>query len=142
MNTLDDNTDLKFRKLFEKAGLDSPTPGFTGNVMNKIAQLNPQAQASPEKRSFRSWAGGIGIALLAIIGLGSMYYFDIGILPERFKPIFAPVFGKIFESFKGIFDSVEVSGTTIAIILGFAFLILLERILSRFRITRNIYFSF
>ena len=141
MNTQDDNTDLKFRKLFEKAGLDSPSAGFTGDVMDKIAQLNPQAQASPEKRFFRGLSGGIGITLLAIIGLGSMYYFGIGILPERFKPIFAPVFGKIFDSLKGIFDSVEVSGTTIAIILGFAFLILLERILSRFRVTRNIYFS-
>jgi hypothetical protein len=142
MNTQDDNTDLKFRQLFEKTGLDSPSAGFTGNVMNKIAQLSPQAQAAPDKRFFRGWAGGIGIALLAILGLGGMYYFDIGILPERFKPIFAPVFGKIFDSFTGIFDSVEVSGTTIAIILGFAFLIILERILGRFRITRNMYFSF
>lgn len=142
MNTTDDNTDIRFRKLFEKTGLESPSTGFTTEVMDKIGKLDMAADTTADKNLFRRWIGGFGIALLAILGLSVMYYFGIGILPESFKSILSPVFANIFESFRGLFDSVEVSNTTIAIILGFTFLVILERVLNRFRFTRNIYFSF
>ena len=141
MNTTNDHTDNKFRKLFEKTGLDSPSPGFTNDVMKRILQLKPEAEITQEKNSLRGWLGGIGIFLLAILGLSVTYFFDVGIFPENFKPILAPVFGSLFNSFKAIFDSVEVSSTTVVIILGFVFLIAIERILHRLRFTKNIYFS-
>lgn len=139
MNIQDDKTDIKFRKLFEKAGLESPSDGFTGDVMKKINALNPEAE--PVKKPFKGWLGGLGIALLTIVGISIMYYFGINVLPAGFKSIFAPVFENTFSSFRGIFDSVEISATTVAIILGFAFLVILERVLNRFRSARNIYFS-
>jgi len=142
MNTQDDKTDIKFRKLFEKAGLESPSDGFTGDVMKKINALNPEAEANPVKKPFKGWLGAFGIALLAILGMSIMYYFGINILPAGFKSIFAPVFENTFSSFRGIFDSVQISATTITIILGFTFLVILERVLNRFRSARDIYFSF
>lgn len=142
MNTTENHTDTKFRKLFKKTGLDSPSAGFTDDVMKKISQLSPEEEAVPEKNPLRGWLGGIGIFLLAVVGISVTYYFDVGIFPENFKPILAPVFGSLFNSFKAIFDSVEISSTTLVIILGFTLLILIERILHRLRFTKNIYFSF
>lgn len=142
MNDTNDKTDIRFRDLFRKAGLESPPAGFTDDVMKRVAALAPESQQADERASLGRWMGYVGIAFLAAAGLGGMYFFGIGILPESFKPIFSPVIGNMFDSFKGIFDSVEVSGTTIAIILGFAFLVVLERVLHRMRLTRNIHLSF
>lgn len=142
MNTADDHIDKKFRKLFEKGGLESPSEAFTANVMNQIAQLDPETEPASWKSMLRGWTSGIFIALLTVLGLSIMYYFGVGILPESFEPILAPVFGSIFKSFKGIFDSVSISSTTIGIILGFAVLVILERVLNRLRFTKNIYFYF
>jgi hypothetical protein len=141
MKNTDDKTDIQFRKLFQKAGLDSPSSGFTGGVMDRIAGLQEETELLEEKSILRKWAGYLGIALLAVLGLSIMYYFGIDILPDSFKPFLSPEFANVFNSFRGLLDSVELSGTTIAIVVGFAFLVLLERILSKFRATKNIYFS-
>jgi hypothetical protein len=142
MNNSDDKTDIRFRKLFERTGLENPSDGFTAGVMDRIAGLQQEAGATEEKDLLRKWAGYAGIALLVILGLSIMYYFGVGILPDGIKPLLSPNFANLFSSFKGIFDSVEVSNTTIAIILGFAFLVVLERVLSRLRTTKNMYFYF
>ena len=142
MKDKDDKTDIQFRKLFRKTGLESPSVSFTDNVMGRIAQLDAEEDPVHLKSLIRRWGGNIGIGLLAVMGIGIMYFFGVGIFPETFKPILKPVFGNMFNSFKGIFDSVEVSPTTIAIILGFALLVLLERLLSRFRSSRHIHLTF
>ena len=142
MNDTDDKTDLNFRKLFGRTGLESPSSGFTENVMNQITGLGEEADIPEEKSLIRRWAGYGGISLLVLLGLSIMYYFGVDILPDSFKPFLSPGFSSVFSSFKGIFDSIEISGTTIAIILGFAFLVILERVLSRHRASKNFYLSF
>lgn len=142
MNTTDDTSDIRFRKLFQKTAIESPSPRFTGEVMSKIARLETAAETDPVKNFPGNWPAIAGISALVLLGLAGMYYFGLGILPGSFEPILSPVFGSIFKSFKGLFDSLEISGTTIAIILGFALLVILERILSRLNITKRFYFSF
>ncbi len=142
MNNTDDKTDIRFRKLFERTGLEQPPGQFTDNVMDRIAQLEHADSPEEKKSILRGWAGYAGIGLLVILGFGGMYFFGVEILPDSFKQILSPVFANLLSSFSGIFDSVEVSSTTIAIILGFAFLVGLERVLARLRTTRNMYFYF
>ena len=141
MNDTEDRSDIRFRKLFQRAGLEDPSSGFTAGVMDKIAGLQHE-EATQEKRALLGrWAGYAGMALLVVLGLSIMYYFGVGILPESFKPFLSPEYANIFNSFRGLFDSIELSGTTVAIILGFTGLVILERLISRFRTSRNIYFS-
>ena len=142
MNTTDDNTDIKFRRLFEKAGLESPSAQFTGSVMDRIGQLSPETVPVKEKKTMWTWLGRIGIVMMAVGGLVGVYLFNIQLFPESFKPVFDPVFSSVIDSFKGIFGSMKVSSTTIVIILGFVLLIVIERIFSRSKFSKNLYLYF
>lgn len=142
MNTTDDKYDIRLKELFGKTGTESPSEKFTANVMQQIAQLDAASQPLTENNARNNWYWGGGISLLVVLGLGLMYYFNLGILPDTFKPTLAPLFGGILNSFKGIFASIEISSTTIVIILGFVLLVVIERILNKLKLTRNIYLSF
>ncbi len=142
MNTMNDNYDIKFRKLFQKTGLESPSPGFTSALMRKIEQMEPSSEHVSDNSVSNSWFWGIFITILAGLGLSSMYYFDIGLLPDSFKPILSPVFESIYHSFKSIFENIEISSTTLVIILGFVSIVGIERILNKLKVTKNIFFSF
>ena len=139
---MNDNNDIKFRKLFQKTGLESPSEEFTSKLMKKIEQMQPGTEEAPDKNTLNSWFWGIFITVLVGFGFGSMYFFDIGILPESFKIILSPAFESIFSSFLNIFETVKISSTTLVIILGFFFLVGIERILNKLKVTKNIYFSF
>lgn len=142
MNTTNDNYDHKFKKLFQNTGAESPSDGFTANVMKQIAQLDAAAELAPENNTKSNWYWAIGIGLLLGLGISSMYFFGIGFIPENFTPILTPVFGRIITSFEGIFASVQISSTTVVIILGFILLVAVERILNKLKLTKNIYLSF
>ena len=142
MNTTDDKTDIKFKKLFQRTGLESPSEGFTSKLMKQIEQLDAVPMVAPENNTRSNWYWSIGLSMLVVLGFSIMYYFDIGLLPETFKPILTPVFAGVFQSFEGIFASVQISSTTVVIILGFVLLVAVERILNKLKLTKNIYLSF
>lgn len=142
MNTTDDKYDIKFKELFQKTGAENPSEGFTSEVMKKIEQLDAESKLSIENNKRINWYWVFGISLLVLLGASLIHYFDIGILPENSKLIIAPVFERVVKSFDGIFESVQISSTTIVIILGFVLLVVLERLLHKLNITKNIYFSF
>ena len=142
MNTKDDKTDIKFKKLFQRTDLESPSEGFTSQLMKQIQQLDSAPNAAQDEDSKSNWYWGIGIGMLVVLGFSIMYYFDLIAVPDNFKSILVPVFAGIFNSFKGIFASVEISSTTVVIILGFVLLVAVERILNKLKLTKNIYLSF
>jgi len=142
MNAMNDNHDIKFRKLFQKTGLDSPSPEFTPELMKKIEQLEQSSAFSSDKNALNSWYWGIFIAILTSIGLSIMYYYNISLLPDSFKSILSPVFESIYHSFKSIFETIRISSTTLVIIVGFVSIVGIERILNKLKVTKKIFFSF
>lgn len=141
MSTPEEHIDQKIRAVFQKSGLETPSAEFTSEVMQKIGELDPEIESSAESTS-RNWIWGIAIAAMAFIGLAIAYYFNVNILPEGFKDMVTPIFGGLIGSFKGIFNGISVSSTTVVIILGFLVLLGIERLLNKFNITRNFYLSF
>jgi len=143
MKEANDKYDLQFKKLIDEAGLESPSEDFTVNVMQKIEQLQVEKEGLVQTRSFsNNWLLIPVIIAVFVIGYFVIDFFEITIISKSIKPIIAPLFASIFQSFSGIFDSVEISSTTVAIIFGFVGLVALERILNKLKVTRNIYFSF
>lgn len=142
MKETDDKYDIKFRKLITESDMESPSNEFTANVMGRIEKLNAAAETSTEDSQLSRWYWSIGITLLVVLGFSIMYIFDVNFLPKEIKPILSPVFAGVFNSFKDIFASVEVSSTTIVIILGFILLVVLERVLNKLKLTKNFYLSF
>jgi hypothetical protein len=141
MSTPEEHIDQKIRAVFQKSGLETPSQEFTSNVMQKIGELDPEAE-STEPSSARSWILGIAAAALVFIGLAIAYYFNVNILPEGFKNLLAPIFSGLVSSFEGIFQGIRISSTTVVIILGFVVLLGIERLLNKLKITRNFYLSF
>jgi len=143
MNKEQNNYESKFRELFQRTGLEKPSEGFTGNVLQQIEQLQAQKAKPAEEKD--TWSKWIFIALSVIIlstGGFILYYYNISLLPENLEPSILPVFQKIFGAFKNMFESVQISSTTIVIIFGFIAIVVLERILNKLKVTKNIYFSF
>ncbi len=143
MNKEQNNYESNFRELFQRTGLEKPSDGFTGNVLQKIEQLQTQEEKILEEKDI--WSRWILIALTAVIlttGGFILYYYNISLIPDNLEPSILPVFNKIKETFSSIFQSVEISSITIVIFSGFIALVALERILNKLKITRNIYFSF
>ncbi len=139
-----DKSDNYLRNLVKKADIESPTPNFTDNVMNKILSQE-QLESQPTLKIF-----GIGnYYYLIVVGLGgiayAIYYLvshKISILPESFDPILVPVFGKIFNSVKDLFQSIQISSFTVVIIAAVVGLFIIDRLLRKFQTGKQSYFSF
>jgi len=88
-----------------------------------------------------------GWYFLAIIGGGALaytlYYFfnqESKLFSQDFDPII-PIFKRIFQSFSGLFQSMEISSFTVVIFLAIAGLFLVDRLISKLKTGRQIYFS-
>jgi hypothetical protein len=141
MSTQEEHIDQKIRSVFQRTGLEDPSPDFTSKVMRRIGEMDPETEAE-ESFFSRGWIWGTAIAAMVFIGLAIAYYFNVNILPEGFDNLLAPIFSGLISSFEGIFQDIRISSTTVVIILGFLVLLGIERLLNKFKITRNFYFSF
>lgn len=139
-----DKSDNFLRNLIKKAGIESPSPNFTDNVMNQIhAQQQPVEQLSGKTAGIKSYYFLIAAGLAAVIY--AVYYFisnDISLFPGEFDPILIPVFGKILASMKEMFQSIQVSSFTVVIIIAVIGLFIIDRLLRRFQTGKQSYFSF
>lgn len=142
MNTNNDKYDLKFRNLIRENGLENPGKEFTANIMDRIEELEKNAVAEKNDSKRSNWLWGFGISFLILLGFSIINYFNISLIPENIEPIVLPVFEGLLKSFKSIFAGVQVSSTTVVIILGFVLLVAVERILNKLKLTKNLYFSF
>jgi len=138
------NTDDFLKDFIQKADLESPSPNFTKKVMQKINTELPKLSIVQKViQHIKGWY------FLALTGAGALvytiYYFlnqDSKLLAQDFDPIILPIFKRIFQSFSGIFQSMEISSFTVVIILAIVGLFLLDRLISKLKAGRQIYFSF
>ena len=138
------NTDDFLKDFIQKAELESPSPDFTRNYMKNIHEPAPEPSLYQELlRYIKGWY------FLALTGAGALvytiYYFlnqDSKLLTQDFDPIIFPIFKRIFQSFTGLFQSMQISSFTVVIILAIVGLFLIDRLISKFKTGRQIYFSF
>jgi hypothetical protein len=138
------NTDDFLKDFIQKADLESPSADFTKIVMQKINAAAPEP--SFYQQAFQHIKGWY---FLALIGVGALvytiYYFlnrDPKLLAQDFDPIVLPIFKRIFQSFSGLFHSMQVSSFTVVIILAIVGLFIVDRLISKLKTGRQIYFSF
>jgi len=139
-----DKSENYLKNLVKKADIESPTPNFTDNVMNQII-AQEQLESQPSGKTF-----GLNnyyyLVIGGLIGVGYAIYYlishNISILPESFDPILIPVFGKILNSMKDLFQSLQVSSFTVVIIVAVVGLFIIDRLLRRFQTGKQSYFSF
>ena len=137
------NSDDFLKDLLQKADTESPSGDFTRLVMQKV---NESVQ---EPTFYQQVVLKIkGWYFLAIIGFGAlaytMYYFfntDSELITQDFDPIFFPIFKSIVQSLSGLFESMEISSFTVVIFLAIAGLFLVDRLISKLKTGRQIYFS-
>jgi hypothetical protein len=138
------NTDDFLKDFIQKADMESPSADFTKIVMQKINVAAPEPSFYQQAiQKIKGWY------FLAIIGAGAlvytMYYFlnrDSKLLAQDFDPIIFPIFKRIFQSFTGLFHSMQISSFTVVIILAIVGLFLVDRLISKLKTGRQIYFSF
>jgi len=138
------NTDDFLKDFIQKADMESPSADFTKIVMQKINV------AAPEPSFYQQAIQHIkGWYFLALTGAGALvytvYYFlnqDSKLLAEDFDPIIFPIFKRIFQSFTGLFQSMQISSFTVVILLAIVGLFIVDRLISRLKTGRQIYFSF
>jgi hypothetical protein len=138
------NSDDFLKDFLQKADIESPSGDFTKLVMQKVNE--PVQEPSLYQQIILKIKGWY---FLAIIGGGAlaytMYYFinrDSKLLPRDFDPIVFPIFKRIFQSFSGLFQSMEISSFTVVIFLAIAGLFIIDRLISKLKTGRHIYFSF
>jgi hypothetical protein len=138
------NTDDFLKDFLQKADIESPSADFTKIVMQKINTVAPEP--SLYQRAIQKIKGWY---FLAIVGAGALvytiYYFlncDPKILAQDFDPIIFPIFKRIFQSFSGLFQSMQISSFTVVILLAIVGLFLVDRLISKLKTGRQIYFSF
>lgn len=139
-----DKSENYLKNLVKKADIESPAPSFTDNVMDQII-AQEQLKSQPSGKTF-----GLNnyyyLIIGGLIGVGYAIYYmvshNISILPNSFDPILIPVFGKIFNSIKDLFQSLEISSFTVVIIVAVVGLFIIDRLLRRFQTGKQSYFSF
>lgn len=137
------NTDDFLKDFIQKADIESPSPDFTKIVMQKINEVAPQPSFNQQAvQKIKGWY------FLALTGAGALvytiYYFfnqDSKLLAQDFDPIILPIFKRIFQSFSGLFQSMQISSFTVVIILAIVGLFIVDRLISRLKTGRQIYFS-
>ncbi len=137
------NSDDFLKDFLQKADIDSPSPDFTKIVMQKINEVSPEPSFYQQTiLNIKGWY------FLALIGGGAlvytMYYFfnrDSKLLARDFDPIVFPIFKRIVQSLSGLFQSMEISSFTLVIILAIAGLFIVDRLISKLKTGRQIYFS-
>jgi hypothetical protein len=138
------NTDDFLKDFLQKADTESPSADFTEIVMQKINEASPQLSLYQLLlQKIKGWY------FLAIVGAGALVYTilyflkrDSQLLSEDFNPLILPIFKRIFQSFYGLFHSMQISSFTIVIILAIVGLFLVDRLISKLRTGRQIYLSF
>jgi hypothetical protein len=133
-----------FKDFLQKADIESPSGDFTKKVMQKINEMAPEPSFYQQAiQKIKGWY------FLAIIGTGAliytMYYFlnlNSKLLAIDFDPIVLPIFKKIIQSLSELFQSMEISSFTVVIILAIAGLFIVDRLISKLKTGRQIYFSF
>jgi len=137
------NSSGDFLKNFlQKADIESPSGDFTRLVMKKVNESVQEPSFYQQVvLKIKGWY------FLAIIGFGAlaytMYYFfnqESKLFSQDFDPII-PIFKRIFQSFSGLFQSMEISSFTVVIFLAIAGLFLVDRLISKLKTGRQIYFS-
>jgi hypothetical protein len=138
------NTDDFLKDFLQKADIESPSADFTKIVMRKINDVSPEPSFYQQIiLKIKGWY------FLALIGGGAlvytMYYFfnrDSKLLARDFDPVVFPIFKRIVQSFSGLFQSMQISSFTVVIILAIVGLFLVDRLISKFKTGKQIYFSF
>lgn len=131
------------KDLLQKADMERPSGDFTRNVMQKINESIEEPSFSQQIiKRLKGWY------FLAIIGSGALvytfYYFfkqEPKLISQDFEPVILPIFKRIFHSFTGLFQSMEISSFTVVIFLAIAGLFLVDRLISKLKTGRQIYFS-
>jgi len=137
-------TDDFLKEFLQKADIESPSADFTKNVMHRINKVSPEPSFVQQlNQKIKGWY------FLAVIGAGALiytfYYFlnrDTGLLSEDFDPLIFPIFKRIIQSFSGLFQSMQISSFTIVIILAILGLFIVDRLISKLKTGRQVYFSF
>jgi len=141
MNLKNNDMNDPFKTLFTKEEISNPNPGFTSNVMGKIAELE-SAPAFVEKTNeiLYTWlysiAGFISIVIILVL-LSNFGY--IQILPENFEFTLLPIFKNVLVNFRDIFSSIQLSSTTVAILASLSAIVIFERLLRRISLNKNTY---
>jgi hypothetical protein len=138
------STDDFLKEFLQKADIESPSADFTKNVMHRINEVSPEPSFVQQlNQKIKGWY------FLAVIGAGALiytfYYFlnrDAGLLSEDFDPLIFPIFKRIIQSFSGLFQSMQISSFTIVIILAILGLFIVDRLISKLKTGRQVYFSF
>lgn len=144
MIDFDEQTDDLLRDFVKKSGLESPSKDFTRNVMKEVKNLSTNtANASIPSGLGTLWIW-VSVAFLAAIAY-LVYYFtgnDSIWLIDKFNPLILPVVERIFGSLKGLFQSFQVSSFTLIIFGAVVILFIVDGVLRKLQIRKNIYFSF
>lgn len=144
MINYNDNTDKFLKDFIQKAEKESPSADFTKNVMHKISEsISEPSYIRQILQKINGWY------FLLLSGSGAtlyvFYYFfltDTKLFSEKFDPIVLPIFKKLFLSFTGFFNSMQISSFTVVIILAIVGLFLVDRLISKIKTGRQIYFAF
>lgn len=144
MINLEDNNEDLLRDLVKKADLESPSMDFTQNVMMDIKGLSTSASSTSNIAGIGSLWIWVSLAFLAAFAY--LVYYFMGNSPtwlvEKYNPVILPVVERIFESFKGFFQTFKVSSFTLVIFGAVVILFIADGVLRKLQIRKNIYFSF
>ena len=137
------SSDDFLKDFLQKTDIESPSGDFTRLVMQKVNESVQEPSFYQQVvLKIKGWY------FLAIIGGGAlaytMYYFfnrDSKLLAKDFDPIVFPIFKRIIQSLSGLFQSMEISSFTIVIFLAIAGLFLVDRLISKLKTGRQLYFT-
>ncbi|MCD4698763.1 MAG: hypothetical protein K8S16_21235 [Bacteroidales bacterium] len=131
-------------KILQKSPVKKPSDDFTSRVMHTV--YNIQADGKPARVLFKKFLN-IGLVFIAsaTVLTATFYYLTksgISILPEKSGPAIFPVFKTIISYFNQIFESISISPITWVIILGVFIIFLLDRVIKKLQLLKNLNLSF
>ncbi|OQX73651.1 MAG: hypothetical protein B6D61_12285 [Bacteroidetes bacterium 4484_249] len=144
MKNEDNINDDFLKRLVRKADIEKPSIDFTQNVMKEIEVLSQKETISTSIINHLNMWYFIAASGLFALGYLTYYFINSGksFISQNYDPVIIPVFENILLSFKGLFQSFQISSFTLVIIGAVVFLFVLDRLLRKFQVGKYFYFSF
>lgn len=128
------------KKLIQKSDLESPSLGFTDNIMAGIQVVDTKSYYLNIQKSTFYLIPALSVIILTISWFLFPYIKDL--MMEYFDPFFVSFLKGILHNFSSLFQQVHISSTTIAIIISIFGLFAFDIFFNKNRVWKKYFFSF
>jgi len=140
MNSDELKQDNFLKELVQKSDLDKPSPDFTLNIMEGIKYDESKSYSLNIHKSTFYLIPILSISVLTISWFLFPYLKDM--ILEYFDPFFVSFLKGVLYNFSALFQKIQISSTTIAIIISIFGLFAFDIFFNQSRIWKKSFFSF